>query len=196
MYEQDECIFCFEIFSPKNKDDTNFNTDDITSCENYINTILKNTLILKCQHTFHIGCFIKYIRIKYTTWIKTQSVDDISIFYVSCPFCRTLVKNNELLEILDYLTPIKQIAGCISNILVKLKFQMGLLKFSFFCKKILNLQVTTTTNESYLKMTEIYENWEFLDTKIQVITKNTSCLHKHLLKNKEYDFILNDFDLW
>jgi len=191
MYEQDECIFCFEIFSPKNKDDTSFNTDDITSCENYINTILKNTLTLKCQHTFHTGCFIKYIKVKYTTWIKTQNVDDTSIFYVSCPFCRTFVKNHELLEILDNLTPIKQISGCISNILVKLKFQMGLLKFSFFCRKLLNLQVTT----NYLKMTEIYENWEFLDTKIQVITKNTCCLYKRLLKNKEYDFILHNVNL-
>lgn len=193
MYQQDECIFCFEIFSPK--DNTSFNRDDITSCENYINTILKNTLILKCQHTFHIGCFIKYIKTKYTTWIKTQSLDDdINIFYMCCPFCRTLVKNYELLEILDHLTPIKQIKVRISTILIKLKFQMGLLKLSFFCRKLLNLQVTI--NESYLEMIEIYENWEFLDTKIQFITKDTCCLYKRLLKNKEYDFISHEDDFW
>jgi hypothetical protein len=192
MYEQDECIFCFEIFSPKNK--VSLNKDDITSCENYINTILKSTLILKCQHAFHIGCFIKYIKTKYTTWIKTQSLDDINIFYICCPFCRTLVKNYELIEILDHLTPIKQITVHISTILIKLKFQMGLLKFSFFCRKLLNLQVNI--NESYLKMTEIYENWEFLDTKIQFITKHTSCLYKRLLKNQEYDFISDDLDIW
>lgn len=193
MYDQDECIFCFEIFSPKNNDCINFNKDDIISCENYINTILHNTLTLKCQHNFHIGCFIKYIKIKYTTWKKTKD-DDINIFHVSCPFCRSLVKNYELLEILDYLNPIKQITVCISNALTKLRFRMGLLKLSFFSRKLLNLQITMQETYKYLKMTEIYENWEFLDTKIQVITKDTCCLYKRLLKNKEYDFILHDDD--
>lgn len=189
MYEQDECTFCFEIFSPKNKDCINFNKDDIISCENYIRTILNTTLTLKCQHNFHIGCFIKYIRTKYTTWGKTQGDDT---FHVSCPFCRTLVKNYELLEILDYLNPIKEITAFISNTLAKLRFRMGLLKFSFFSKKLLNLQITTQDSYKYLKMTEIYENWEFLDTKIQVITKDTCSLYKRLLKNKEYDFLLHD----
>jgi hypothetical protein len=192
MYEQDECIFCFEIFSPKNKDCINFDKDDIISCENYINTILNSTLTLKCQHNFHTGCFIKYIRTKYTTWKKTRGLDDINIFHVSCPFCRTFVKNYELLEILDYLTPIKQITAYISNTLAKLRFRMGLLKLSFFSRKLLNLQITMQETCKYLKMTEIYENWEFLDTKIHFLTKDTRCLYTRLLKNKECDFILHD----
>ena len=197
MYEQEECIFCFEVFSPKNKRNSSFDKDDIISCENYINTILNSTLTLNCKHTFHIGCFIKYIRSKYTSWKKGGN-DDTNIFHVSCPFCRTLVKNDELLEILDHLTPIKQITGYISNTLGKLKFRMGFLKLSFYSRKLLNLQVTIQDTFKYHKMTDNYENWEFLDTKINVITKGTDSLYKSLLKFKDCDFLSqeDESDWW
>lgn len=193
MYEQDECIFCFEIFSPK-KNYTNFDKNDILSCETYIKNILNDTLTLKCKHDFHIGCFIKYIVTKYTSWKKKQTLDYIDIFHVPCPFCRTLLKNEELLSILDYLTHLKTILDNISNILLKLKFRMRLIKLSVYSRKLLSMNINTQYAYDYLKITETYENWEFLHTKIKFIIKDTDLLYETLLKSKSDEFISREED--
>lgn len=198
MYEQDECIFCFKTFSPNKSKGIHFDKDDVKSCENYIHNTLNDTLKLKCNHDFHVGCFIKYIRTKYTSWKKTSILDEKNIFHMSCPFCRSVVNNEELLLILDYLDPIKEIASYINNTLLKLKFRMGLIKLSVYSKKLFKVNQNINDTYKYFKMTESYENWEFLDTKIKVVTKDTDLLYKTLSKTRDDNFIsrTDEYDWW
>lgn len=191
MYEQEECIFCFESISlTKDKYEIVFNENDIISSENCINTILNDKLKLQCNHVFHTGCFIKYIMIKYQTWKISKQVDDI--FYVSCPFCRILVKNQELINIIQIFDEMKLLGNYIRNKLVKLKFKLAFLKFSFYSKKFLKFTVGFPDAYQYIKLTETYEDWEVLDTRIKIIIKDMECLYKQLLKNRNCDFLSYD----
>ena len=91
MFNQKECIFCFEALNYVNTTntitdtdiDTNTHTTNTITDTDTKNTILydldtrineyqhkllcilNNTLIMNCYHEFHYGCFLKYIKVKY-----------------------------------------------------------------------------------------------------------------------------------
>jgi hypothetical protein len=81
LYNQKTCSFCSEMFLSKN------------------NTLLQNLIItLECGHTFHLRCFINYIKWKYIDNTENEK-DDKNIIdnNIKCSLCR--LKTPEFLKI-------------------------------------------------------------------------------------------------
>jgi hypothetical protein len=152
MYDQTECVFCFEKFSQENIKDINFNE--------YILHILNKVLQLDCGHIFHLGCFSKYIKIKN------------KIKEIKCPFCRKELDNIQLVKILYDLNDISYITMEIQSKLIKLNIQICLKKFYIYSKKFFNLPNSLNEVFEYHKMNESYEELLFLYKKIQYILKD------------------------
>jgi len=77
IHEDYECVFCLERF------DTTEIEPEYTY---YLGKIYTSTLTLKCNHTFHINCFIKYISHNYKNNTKFNRIVNKEI--INCPLCR------------------------------------------------------------------------------------------------------------
>lgn len=81
LYEQKTCSFCSETFLNKN------------------NTLLQNLIIiLECGHTFHLRCFINYIKWKYIDNTENKNKDkNVIDNNIKCSLCR--LKTPDVLKI-------------------------------------------------------------------------------------------------
>ena len=185
MFDQHECAFCFEelVFSQKNKINVQLLRNSIENCEKYVNKILYTTLVLRCEHSFHLGCFINYIKSKYKTWKQGKGCN---VFYMSCPLCRNIVDTSELRLIIKSFNSIKNITTFINKQMSKLKIKVLFAKLYLDCKKVLKFDVSLSRIYNYI---DLYEEYEFLNKKIQIMTKETDCLYNKMSQRKYEIFI-------
>jgi hypothetical protein len=158
MYDQTECVFCFEKFSQEN----------LLLNDKYILHFLNQILELDCGHIFHLGCFSKYIKIKMEIKKMNQ---------VECPFCRKEISNVQLIKILNDLNNITYIKTELWSKLIKLNIQISLQKFYLYSKGLFNLRNKLDENSEYDKIIEYYDELLFLYNKINYISKDikTTC---------------------
>jgi hypothetical protein len=164
MYDQTECIFCFEKFSQENLLLNNIDFNE------YIIHFLNKILELDCGHIFHLGCFTKYIKKKIKN--KTDQIE--------CPFCRKEIDSVQLIKILHGLNKISYIKYEIQSKLIKLNVQIGLQKFYLYSKNILNLSNNLRQSFEYHKMVEYYEELSFTYKKIEYILKDVNKTYLYL----------------
>lgn len=174
MYDQTECIFCFENFSQENLILYN------EKCEfnNYIMCFLNNVLELDCGHIFHLGCFYKYIKVKF---IKQKQRK------INCPFCRKIISNRELINILTNLDDIKCIKMKLEIEMIKLNVKILLKRMMLCSKKIFYGLENLNEIVDYNKMIEYYEELKFIDKEIKDISKNANEIYSKLYVYEYYN---------
>jgi hypothetical protein len=169
MFDQQECIFCLEPFK--------LNTNLVNNCfykknlfmyQQEIINVLDDTLVIKCNHIFHYGCFLKYIKIKYKLW-KTYEYNNDN-FFINCPFCRIKMIPKDLKSIMLLKNDnFHKIKSQIKIEIKSLKKYMNLYKTKLYVKKIFFIKNDISDIYKYQLMTENYEEWCFLYDKLQYI---------------------------
>jgi hypothetical protein len=159
MYDQTECVFCFEKFQQEN---LLLNKVDFNK---YIVYFLNKVLELDCGHIFHLGCFSKYIK------IKMKKMDQIE-----CPFCRKKISNVKLIKLLQDLNNITYIKNKIWSKLIKLNIKISLQKCHLYYKGFFNL------SNNLDEIIEYYEELSFSYTKINYMSKNIKTICDNLTK--------------
>lgn len=176
MFDHNECIFCFESFSPKNNETCFFQTQ--------VNEIQNKKLVLSCKHIYHLGCFITYIKTVYNSWKKHENVNLMSNFLISCPYCRSGIEENEIMSIILQFNDLKKIKVDLDKKISKLRVQIFLSKIKLYSRKILRLTNTPAEIFAYHRVIEEFEDWEFLNTKINYFTKDTDSLLDRITKRQ------------
>jgi hypothetical protein len=163
MYDETECVFCFEKFLKENLILYN------EKCEfnKYIICFLNQILELDCGHIFHLGCFYKYIKIKFIKQIQCK---------IDCPFCRKIISDTELVKILTSIDDIRCIKTKIETEIIKLNVKIGFKKMMLYSKKIFYGSENLDEIDDCNKMIESYKELKFIDKKIGNISKNAKVI--------------------
>lgn len=130
MYDQNDCIFCFdEILDDEiiqiNKPllNSTLNNYDIRNFYTEITNFIHQSVTLTCNHTFHIGCFTKYIRYNNT------------ITHVTCPICRSSMQTIDIIKIVHifknyFKETLKYIKICLTRVSIRKNIERFKLNFS------------------------------------------------------------------
>jgi hypothetical protein len=88
---------------------------------------------LKCNHTFHYKCIIKYIEVEYKKQCKQNNTSNIYCKQFKCPLCRTSISCIDINHVTkEYKTIYKNIKKDVKN----LQTEIYLLNIKFSIKKI------------------------------------------------------------
>jgi hypothetical protein len=137
---------------------------------------------LKCNHTFHSKCIIKYIEIEY----KRQCKENFSIYYkhFTCPLCRTTISCIDITHITysnykEYMAIYKNLKKDIKQ----LQKQSYLFTMKFYIKKLFT---NITPKEAYTYLIEDEKFLELISYKKQEIyeTKKTMTIYQNLYYRK------------
>lgn len=174
MMDNNECIFCFESFSPKDDDTLHFHKR--------INKIYNKKLALSCNHEYHLGCTITYINTLYGSWKKKREIDYLSKFFITCPYCRSIIDEHEIMSIIYQFNAIKRMKDELYKKLSRLRSKILWLKIKLHSKKFLNLKNLPSEVFEYHRIVDEYEDLGFLKTKINYLTKDTDSLADRITK--------------
>ena len=178
MYEQCECIFCFELLEDKSI------SRDITLVESKLKFYIKNvrcinlqsnfemyekfveelssyTFTLKCGHVYHCKCLLTFINMYYNQ-------------NICCPLCRGDIAETDLVEIISYLNPLITIKELLDIDFSKLKRRILYKKIVLYTKKTLFLNINRKEVFEYFILKELVESYKTLN---KILDKTTRVLH-------------------
>jgi len=128
-HDDDICIFCIEPFDATEIDIEPEYVD-------YLSEIYTSTVTLKCKHTFHINCFIKYICHNYKTTLLNKLVNGEII---NCPTCRNPITRMFFFKILkEYIKVLKASNKKLSNRIKNYNKTITITKIQHRFKNVLN----------------------------------------------------------
>lgn len=190
MKEQDECIICFDSFSLDNNETCYYKKN--------VKKILNTRLVLSCGHYYHLGCIITYIKTLYSSWKRKTTIDSCSSFFMNCPFCRCEIEESEIISIIDKFNYIKTTKLRLNQKLSKLKMEIFWLRIKLYSKKMMNFTNLPKEVFYYHQKLDEYDDFEFLNTKINYLTKDTDSLYNIIIKNnnKLCNFYDDHDDIW
>lgn len=188
-----DCVFCFDKI---NQDDIDLNiieqeqyikdkiiSDEVEEYTNMISQFLNSNLKLYCNHRFHLGCFVKYLKHKYISWSNKPRK---CCFTLECPFCRKTLPVNQILNIIDTMKFMKIFEKCLKNKLIKIRFKLFLSKLKLYWRK-LTLSKSKDVYD-YFILIETYDELEFILDKIKHLCKNLNSIYKDIEENCDYDY--------
>jgi hypothetical protein len=186
MDEDKDCIFCLDSINTYKEQEILFDTlTKIDTYNTYVSNILNNNITLACNHEFHLGCFIKYIKHKYKSWNRKVSNP---YFCVECPICRNKLEIYQILDIIDRLQNIKIVNEYLKNSMFKIKYQMLWEKLKIYSNHyILSFYGKTKVN-TYFNLSEAYDEYEFLKNKIRYLLEDMDTIYKNISKCNDYDY--------
>jgi len=153
MYDQTDCVFCLEEILCENIETKRkklfygkLNNYDIDSLYTQIREFLHQSVILECNHIFHIECFTKYIK-------HTSSS-------IRCPICR---KNIQTIDVIKILHVFKQFFKKLSRYIKLRLMQINIYKNITRFK----LQFAEKYKQEYDDFLDFYSELYFLNEQIK-----------------------------
>lgn len=182
-----DCIFCLDKINTNENNLSDEQVSDIEAYNNKILNILNSNLELDCNHNYHLGCFAKYLKFKYKSWLQLSDFERVKGFTLECPCCRGSILICQILYIIDRMKSIRMIQKVLQNKLLSMKIKLLWSKLKIYSKYALNMSNKEQMNR-YFYLSEAYDEYEFLNSKMTYLVADLDTMYEDINKYVDYDY--------